>query len=447
MLHLLARRPPVRAALPTARFLQPSRTEAPRFRPRPTDLLLLALRALWLLALGAALAGAVWVRSVPGIAEIVLLDRGTSPTAWPAAVDSARRLLLTPEGEARGALVLFDTAAVLVPPARIEAALFDSLRRSPPAAGAATYTAALRAIPEAATRIGAADSARVTLLSSLQWDGWRGGVAPLRDAAWPGAIRLVPLADARSGTADTPATTERGRVRVIGGEGRGRFVRAALAAAGWGVAPNTVAPPDTADAVYVVLDSLSPAAAATLLDLARNGATVVVAAPAPEPLQAALPWIRSPAAAGAADPSSALTFPEGPVLAGAVVRTGGGASLDAQLLAAWEDGRPAVAARREGAGCLVFAATDLEGGTLPLNPGYPLALDRMARGCTAAADPVAAHRLDAGAKAVIAGANLPAAVALLPSGAPEGAHLAPWLLALAVLALLAETFVAYAPRR
>lgn len=450
LLHLLARRPPDRAPLPTARFLRAKPSEAPRLRRRPTDLLLLALRMLWLLCLGAALAQPVWVRAVPGVPEVVLLDRTTTPAAWPAAVDSARRLLLGPEGEARGALVLFDAAATVISPLRLRPALFDSLLRAPPSTVLASYTAAIRAIPEAARRLGRADSARVSMISPLRWDGWRAGIAPLRRAAWPGAIRLIPMPLPAPPT-DSAAPPERGRAVVLSDAGKGTYARTALAAAGWDVAASAHDSFAADAAVYVVLRPVRASTAADLLRQARGGAAVVVAAPVPEPLAAALPVAaETPSAAEPSPSGGTLVFEGGPLLAGAVARV----SLrsiyqdSAILLAAWEDGRPAVAARRVGTGCVVSVAADLEGGTLPLNSGYPLALDRLARACGNAADEESrGGRLDAGALAILASDSRPAAVALPAGGAPEGVSLAPWLLGIAALAVLLETLLVYFSRR
>ncbi|MEW5931547.1 MAG: BatA domain-containing protein, partial [Gemmatimonadota bacterium] len=116
LLHLIARRPPERTALPTARFLSPDARTAIRLRRRPTDLLLLALRMLLLALLGAAAAGPAWLPRQRGTAELVLLDRSAAMDrrAWAAAVGEARRALLGPDGAARGALVLFDSAAAPV---------------------------------------------------------------------------------------------------------------------------------------------------------------------------------------------------------------------------------------------------------------------------------------------------------------------------------------------
>jgi hypothetical protein len=132
-LHLIRRRPPARAPLPTQRFLAPDPRTSVRVS-RPTDLLLLALRMLLLVLAGAAFARPVWLPSSSGTSEIVLLDRGAGAASGDGrrqAVAAARQRLLGADGVARGELVLFDTAAVRVPRRRITPALFDSLASAP----------------------------------------------------------------------------------------------------------------------------------------------------------------------------------------------------------------------------------------------------------------------------------------------------------------------------
>ncbi|HEX2080716.1 MAG TPA: BatA domain-containing protein, partial [Longimicrobium sp.] len=124
-LHLIRRRPPMRAPLPTVRFLAEDPRNAVRVS-RPTDLPLLVLRMLLLLLLGFALARPAWLPAPEGTSTVVLLERGAAMRGegWRAAVAEARRSLLATGGQARGELVLFDTAAVRVPRSRVTPALF-----------------------------------------------------------------------------------------------------------------------------------------------------------------------------------------------------------------------------------------------------------------------------------------------------------------------------------
>ncbi|HET7461305.1 MAG TPA: BatA domain-containing protein, partial [Longimicrobium sp.] len=170
-LHLIRRRPPARAPLPTERFLTPDPRTSVRVS-RPTDPLLLALRMLLLALAGAAFARPAWVPRARGTSEIVLVDRGAAmASGWARAVAAARGRLLGPDGRARGELVLFDTAALRVPRRRVTPALFDSLVSAPPSAGTIRYAAALRAIPGAARELRGADSVRVAMITRPRWGG------------------------------------------------------------------------------------------------------------------------------------------------------------------------------------------------------------------------------------------------------------------------------------
>jgi hypothetical protein len=75
LLHLIARRPPARVALPTARFLEPRPHTRLRLARRPSDLPLLLLRMLFILLLFAAFAGPQWHTPRQGTAELVALER------------------------------------------------------------------------------------------------------------------------------------------------------------------------------------------------------------------------------------------------------------------------------------------------------------------------------------------------------------------------------------
>ncbi|HEU4558452.1 MAG TPA: BatA domain-containing protein, partial [Longimicrobium sp.] len=240
-LHLIRRRPPARAPLPTERFLTPDPRTSVRVS-RPSDPLLLALRMLLLFLAAAAFARPVWLPDSQGVSEIVLLDRGAATSAGDGgrqALGAARQRLLGEDGRARGELVIFDTAAVRVPRRRVTPALFDSLAAAPPSAAAIRYAAALRAIPAAARELRGADSVRVTLVTRLRWGGWSEGIAPLRSAAWPGAIDLVALPDAGGAATARRDTATRPKRAVLLADPADRATQypvAALQAVGWTVA-------------------------------------------------------------------------------------------------------------------------------------------------------------------------------------------------------------------
>lgn len=451
VLHLIARRPPERTALPTARFLAPDARTAIRLRRRPTDLLLLALRMLLLALLGAAAAGPAWLPRQRGTAELVLLDRSAAMDgrAWTAAVGEARRALLGADGRARGALVLFDSVAAPVVPRGVTAALFDSLAAAGPGRAAPDYAAALRAVPSAARGLGGADSVRVTMLSALRWDGWRPGLSAVRRAAWPGAVRVPELPSApapASGDTAGRSVVSR-RAAVVAAPGRGGYVAAALGATGWTVASAT----DSASA-YFLLGPADATAASRVRASAGSGATVVVSGAAPAALADVLPWQPSDAAesggdAGAAS-GGALVLDDGTRLDGAARRLRGRPTQGARLLGAWDDGRPAIAATRVGRGCVVYVGTELEAGSLPLGAAFPRVVDRLARGC-ADVDPdeAGAAPLDAGARATLRGGGGETVDVASLGAAGGGIPLARWVLGAALLVALLETWLAYGRRR
>jgi Aerotolerance regulator N-terminal len=448
-LHLIRRRPPMRAPLPTARFLVEDPRNAVRVS-RPTDLRLLALRMLLLLLLGLALARPAWIPAPQGTSTVVLLDRGAAMRGdgWRAALGEARRSLLGADGEARGELVMFDTAAERVPRQRITPALFDSLLAAGATDRPADYAAALRAIPASARELRGADSVRVRMISPLADGGWTPGLGPLRRAAWPGTLDLarVPIASAAPDSAADAGTPPR-RALTLSTRGGG-FAAAALGAAGIesGRADPRAPLPGEA-AVYLLMDAPSAQTAAQLLERARAGATLVVtSAGATDALRPSLPWTGGFAVAE--NGGGAMWFGAELELAGAAGRVEAGRPADgARTVAAWEDGRPAAVAKPLGSGCVVFVGAELEGGELPFQAEYPAALARLARACVAnqpsAAD---ARPLDPGAVALLRGRG-PAAVAASAVGASEaGIALGRWVLGAALLIALVETLLAYRRR-
>lgn len=436
-LHLIRRRPPMRAALPTARFLSEDPPNAIRVS-RPTDIPLLLLRMLLLALLGAALSRPSWIPAREGTANVVLLDRGAASAAeWPRAVETARRAVMGPDGEPAGELLLFDTAAVHVPRAELSVAYFDKLASDGPGKGRSDLAAGLRAVPSAARSLRGADSVAVRLISGFPRSGWSAGLAPLRRAAWPGSLDLVPLRMGMDSTSADTAGSSRAAA-VVSVEG-GRYAAAALGALGYAtraVAPMSASP--IPEPLIVVLD-VSPAG---LMDRARDGATVVFAAGAAEGGRD-LPWTGSTASASGA--GGTMWFGPDLRIGGAAGRAGGAPAPDARIVAAWDDGRPAAAARRVGRGCVVVAGTALEGGDLPFQAEYPAMLGRLARGCEDASA-MAERPLDSGALTLLRGTGARTIAVNRLGAAGGGFAFGRWLLIAAILAALLETLLAYRRR-
>ncbi len=447
-LHLIRRRPPARAPLPTERFLTADPRTSVRVS-RPTDLLLLALRMLLLFLAGAAFARPAWLPAARGTGEIVLLDRGAafaSGDGWRQAVSIARNRLLGADGRPRGALVLFDTAVVQVPRRRITPALFDSLAAAPPSTSPVRYAAALRAVPAAARELRGADSVRVTLVTRPRWSGWSDGIAPLRRAAWPGAIDLAALQDAivadSAGRVSAPESME--AIVTDPGDRGMDYLVAALGAVGWKTSVLARGQPLPAGAALVVVPAPLPAdGAGAVAAAARAGATVLADGAAGASLAGERLWT-----GGAMEGTAgAIWFADGLHLAGFAARVGGGPAPGARVLAAWDDGRPAAVARRVGRGCIVYLATEVGQGEMVLDAAYPRVLDRLARGCESPETTDDDVPLDAGARAVLRGSGPRTLAAGAAAGRGGGTALGRWMMAAALLAALAETFLAYGRKR
>ncbi|HET7232990.1 MAG TPA: BatA domain-containing protein, partial [Longimicrobium sp.] len=448
-LHLIRRRPPARAPLPTERFLSPDPRTSVRVS-RPTDPLLLVLRMLLLILAGAAFARPVWIPKSRGTSEIVLLDRGAamaSGDGWRQAVSAARQHLLSVDGKPRGELVLFDTAAVHVRRRRITPALFDSLAAAPPSASTVRYGAALRAIPGAARELRGADSVRVTMITRPRWSAWSDGLAPLRRAMWPGSIGLIALPAAPPADSVARDTTPR-RAAVIADprDPVTSYPVAALEATGWSVsvvAPGQALP---ADARLIVASAALPnETVGEILARVDGGATLLADATAIPSITATLPWA-GPARADSA--AGAMWFGDGLHVAGAAGRVTGEPERGASVIAAWDDGRPAAVARRTRAGCMVVVGTSVGRGEMVLDAAYPRVLERLARGCESPANAFSDDApLDAGARAVLAGAGARTVAAGTLRAAGGGTGLGRWVMAAALLVALAETFLAYGRKR
>ncbi|HEY7771261.1 BatA domain-containing protein, partial [Longimicrobium sp.] len=410
-LHLIRRRPLGRVPLPTARFLAEDPRNAVRVS-RPTDLLLLVLRMLLLLLVGAAFSRPAWIPAPKGTSAVVLLDQGSGvdAEAWRIGLSMARQALLGPGGEARGELVLFDSAAVHLPRTRVRPELFDSLLAAGPGRARSDYAVALRAIPSAARALRGADSVTVQMISPLSSAGWSPGLGALRESAWPGAIQLTRLPMARdTATRELPASSR--RAYVVAGEG-GRFVSTALGALGYQlqvIAPtglsasaDTITPDSGA---YFVLTQPDRPTARELSARVRRGASLVVASTAIVDSGAwsyMMPWdgpftVRPNSAGGTMWLGADLR------IGGAAGRVEGRTAEGAWTIAAWDDGRPAATAMRGVRGCSVYVGTALEGGDLPFQAEYPAMLGRLARGCESRNATMIGRPLDSGAVQVLRG--------------------------------------------
>ncbi len=177
-LHFLARQRPRKAVFPTARFVPERQARAPSSALKPTDLLLLLLRVAALLLLGAAFARPAWSAAHAGTARVVVVDRSRAVGNAPQARDSAMALLRD-----RDALVLFDSAARVLPK--------DSLRGFAASAARGSISAALVAAHQAAAALAErVDSVELVIVSPLAAEEFDAASLGIR-RTWLGRVRIV----------------------------------------------------------------------------------------------------------------------------------------------------------------------------------------------------------------------------------------------------------------
>ena len=385
LLHLVARQRPAAFMLPTARFIPDRQTLVSRAATRPTDLVLLALRVLLLLAAGAAFARPVFVRAAATHARIVLLDRSSAVAD---VNDAWRRARALGTGPGPTVVIAFDSATAVVDGGAADSPITRSV-----AAGSisAALIAARRAAGSLATR---ADSVELVLVSPIATEELDAATAGVR-ALWPGGIRLERVA-LRSDSSTTP-TLERALPMsdALGPAMAARLVRAEVRAVRLRRA-NTL---DARDSAY-----------------AAAGGTVVL-------------W----------DSSAAPLRAEGLALGDdVIVARLGRRSLAATgaAVARWADGSAAARERPIGAGCLRAVGIALPtAGDLPLRAGF----QRIVRGLLAPCGRAAPlHAADSTMTASVIGGKSLAPASTLRSGAEPPSPFVPWLLGVALLCALAE---------
>jgi hypothetical protein len=396
VLHLLARRRRT-ALLPTARFVPDAPATATSRALHPSDPLLLALRVLALLLLGAAFAQPYRAPERQPIARVVLLDASRAVGSPDAARDTALARFA-----AGDALVVFDSVARVVEPGSDP---FLAPRRS---SAAGSLSAALLAGTRAAANLaGRADSVEMVLVSALVEEQWDTATAAIR-ALWPGTIRLAPVPAA---VADVSPGGSAAGVEIDGADD---------------------------DPLRATLSLLGPSAGAFPVRIRRGAPGDDDDAWAREPGHLLVRWPAAPAESAAVRRDTV-----GAVVAGEVVVVApwfrGAAPSPGRVVARWADGEPAATERGEGAGCIRDVAIPLPGeGDLVLRESTRRLVAALLAPCV---DPPRLTPLDDRRLALLAGAggavrlDRPARAAAGPQG------LAAALLAGAAAILLLETLL------
>ena len=194
-LHFIVTRQPRAGILPTARFIPDMPATATARATRPSDLLLMLLRVLIVLAAGAGLAKPVFRPSRGAEARVILADVSRSVRDSMAVRDSVRVLYRDHD-----VLVLFDSSARVV-----SANAGDSIQALRPANARGNLSAAFIAAMRAGSGLrDRADSIELVVVSPFAAEEFDAVTDSVRNL-WKGRARLVSVA----GSADTSVAGSR----------------------------------------------------------------------------------------------------------------------------------------------------------------------------------------------------------------------------------------------
>ncbi len=392
VLHLIALQRPRRYPLPTARFVPIAAARAAAITRRPSDWPLLLLRALAMLALGAAFARPVLTPDRRPLRQLLLVDRSDAVGELEALRDSA-----VAHYAAGDVVILVDSAAHTV-----TAPHADSLRELTLVHSRASLSAALVAARRMATALAdSSDSLRIVVVSPFVSEAVDAALPDVR-AGWPGSLTLVAVAARIDTNSRRPVF-----LREIGDDDP-------LAA---GV---HVAALDAAHPVRVIRSSPT----ADDSSWARSGGLVVI-------------WpTERPSGWRARVPVDSV----GAVVAGAATLVAPFArpwlAPEGLAVARWVDGETAALEQSLGEGCLRTVGVPLaEQGDLTLQPAFGELLRSLVAPCGGLRelDPINAEELKALRSAG------PATVSLRALRTEhERSPLTPWLLGVTLILLVAE---------
>jgi len=386
ILHLVARQRPAAYWLPTTRFIPDQRTLVSRAATRPRDLLLLALRVLLLLSVGAAFARPVLTPRRGAMARVVLIDRSHAVAS---VFDAVTRAKAATSDGVPATLIAFDSTPVVV-----AATSLDSLAKTSRTEAAGSLSAALVAARRASAALAErADSIQLVLVSPVAVSEIDSATRRLR-AAWPGAIRIERVALLADSSA--PWTLER---RLTADDPLGPAM--ASAPRSGTITRLLRGAPTAADSTFV-----------------RDGGTAVR-------------WDSTAASRPAAE---GLAVGDEVIVAALGRRAVPNAE---RVVARWADGTAAATETRLGKGCLRDVGVTIPAaGDIALHPPFQRIVRALLAPCGLN---VTEHPADSTTIAWLAGAATNAARAdVLRGDDTRPSPLAPWLLGLAIVLALAE---------
>ncbi|HEX6535926.1 MAG TPA: BatA domain-containing protein [Gemmatimonadaceae bacterium] len=401
-LHFIVTRQPASSPLPTVRFVPTSSVRVTTVAPVPEDLLVLLVRVLIALLLGAAFARPVLTPDRRPVARVVMADVSRAVGSIAQVRDSARALL-----GPRDVLVAFDSAARTVRSGAADSAArltrTEREGRLSPA-----LIAALRA---AAAMRDEADSIELAIVSPLRASEVDASTQAIR-ALWPGRVRVVRVATG----ADT--LPPRAGLAIHGAADD----PLAFAAAAAGIATSD-------SAVRVVRGTASAADSAW----AAGGRRTLVRWPA---AGAPSGWV----ARATVDTVGAVIAGEAALVFPLERRWAlDTATHPTRVVARWVDGQPAAIDRAVGEGCIRDVAIGLPArGDLVLRPAFGRFVRAIGTPCEGVAGGPA---LDEARVSALAGSGPLAASGAVRPPDVTATPLVPWLLGAALALVLVELLV------
>ncbi len=399
-LHFIVTRQPIAAILPTARFVPNLPATATARATRPSDLLLMLLRVLLVLAVGAALARPIFKPSRDATARVILVDASRSVGNVQEVRNSALQYYRNGD-----AVLLFDSAARTV-----NGSIADSLRAIAKTDRAGKLSGALiSALRAGSSMRDKADSLELVVVSPLASNEFDAATDSIR-TLWKGRARIV-----RAGAAPvaTPAN-EPIQLKAISG-----------------------------DPLAVTVAKIAPSSPARIV---RSGSTADDSKWASEAPGALVDWSVS------ARPRGAIAKTRPDTIGGVVAEramvvaafprqwTYPADSLrGARVVARWTDGEPAALEWTDGAGCVRSVEVPVNPiGDLPLRASFVRFAAEMTQPCSN-------HSiLSTATPAQVAALAGTGGLAVRDSFEPRAdvrSAVAPWLLGLAMVLAVAELFV------
>jgi hypothetical protein len=400
-LHFIVTRQPRSAILPTARFVPNTRATTVAPARRPSDLLLMLLRVLLVLAAGAGLAKPILTPRRGAQARVIVVDVSRSARDSIALRDSVRAIYRNQD-----AIVLFDSSARVVTDNVTDA--IGGLR--PPSRRGNLSAALIAALRAGSALRDRADSLELVIVSSFAREEFDAATDTIRKL-YPGKARLVRVAGPPGDTA---------------------------------AAPSSLTISAAADDPLAVTVGLARTAATVSGRIDRGSSPS--APPRVETSGALIGWPASTRPRFAVP--RAVRDTVGGVMVGEAVVV---STFDrrwsyppdslhgAEVIARWVDGEPAAVEKPDGTGCVRSVAVSVTPvGDLVIRHDFVRFLASLSRPCAQITSLIPAD------PAVVA--KLKGKGGLAPRSAFQpltDAHsdLAPWLFALAIAAAIAELFV------